>query len=131
MARKSRKSRRVSRRHRKGGAGSPDPSTYSSGAGYGVAVNGSVNSQFERTFSQTGPDGAFPSNQSVGVQGQNIGYPQQVNTSLVQKAGGSRRKKKGGFWGQIINQALVPFSILGMQQTFRRKKHSGTRKNKH
>jgi hypothetical protein len=32
-----------------------------------------------------------------------------------------RKSQKGGFWGQIINQAIVPFSILGMQQSYKRK----------
>jgi hypothetical protein len=121
-----------SRKHRKGGAGAADPSTYSSAATYGVAVNGNVNSQYNRVFSQTGPDAQFPSNQSVGVQGQNLGYPASNTQSLstIQKAG-SRRRKRGGFWGQIINQALVPFGILGMQQTYRRKKHGGSKSKKH
>jgi hypothetical protein len=125
MARKQRTSRkhRMTRKHKRGGAGAPDPSSYSSAATYGMAVNGTTNSQFERVFSQTGPDAAFPSNQSVGVQGQNVGY----SPSNAQKGGS--RKKKGGFWGQILNQALVPFTLLGMQQTYRRKRQSGTKKS--
>ena len=130
MARKYKGSRR--HRQRKGGASAADPSTYSSAATYGLAVNGTSNSQFDRVFSQTGPDAQFPSNQSVGVQGQNVGYPASNTQSLstIQKAG-SRRKKRGGFWGQIINQALVPFGILGMQQTYRHKKHGGSKSRKH
>ena len=124
MANKHKKSR--SRRHRKGGASAADPSTYSSASSYGMAVNGTGNSQFERVFSQTGPDAQYPSNQIVGVQGQNLGYSP---SATIQKAGS--RKKKGGFWGQIINQALVPFGILGMQQTYRRKKHGGKKTRKH
>lgn len=44
-----------------------------------------------------------------------------------QRAGGRRasRKKKGGFWGQMINQAIVPFALFGMQQTYRRKSSNG------
>ena len=130
MAHKYKRSR--SRRHRKGGAGSPDPSSYSSATTYGVAVNGTTDSQYNRVFSQNGPDAQFPSNQSVGVQGQNVGYSASNTQSLstIQKAG-SRRKKRGGFWGQIINQALVPFGILGMQQTYRRKKNGGAKSRKH
>jgi hypothetical protein len=118
MARKHTK--RSLKRHRKGGAGAPDPSTYSSAATYNLAVNGTGDSQYNRVFSQSGPDSQFPSNQSVGVQGQNLGYPASVT---MQKAGGKRKSKKGGFWGQILNQAIVPFSILGLQQTYRRKKN--------
>ena len=35
------------------------------------------------------------------------------------------RSRRGGLWGEVINQAIVPLSILGMQQSFRRKKHGG------
>jgi hypothetical protein len=52
----------------------------------------------------------------------------------------SRRTKsrRGGFLGSLINTAIVPLSILGMQQTYRKKSHGGkksyggkhTRKNK-
>jgi|LauGreDrversion4_2_1035121.scaffolds.fasta_scaffold112353_3 hypothetical protein len=101
------------RRSMRGGANAPNPSSYTSASSWGTAVNGSGDSQFNRTFDGSGP--AI----YTGVQGQ--------------KAGGKRRSKKGGFWGQILNQALVPFSILGLQQTYRRNKHGGkrTRRNRH
>jgi len=103
----ARKSRSRSRRYR-GGAGSPDPSSYSSGASYGVAVNGpTVEDQFNRTFMGTGPA------TYRGVQGQMTG---------------GKRSRRGGFlgaMGSVVNQAIVPFSILGMQQTYRKKHHGG------
>jgi hypothetical protein len=37
-----------------------------------------------------------------------------------QRAG--RRHRRGGFLGEVINQAAVPLSILAMQQTYRRKR---------
>lgn len=51
----------------------------------------------------------------------------------LNKAGGSRRRrgKKGGFWGEIINRAIVPFGILGLQQTYRRRKSGGTKRRRH
>ena len=117
MARKGsyrRKSHRHRRNHRGGNA--PNPASYSSAATYGMAVNGSGGSQFNRVFENGGN-----SNVLTGVQGQNAGIP----PSLAQRAGGKRRSKKGGFWGQVINQAVVPFGILGLQQTYRRKHHKG------
>jgi len=95
-----------SRRHRGGSA--PNPSSYSSGATYGMAVNGTVNSQFNRVFDQKGPDGSFQSNSSVGVQGQ--------------RAGRRSRGRRGGLWGQVINQAIVPFGLLAAQQTYRKRR---------
>lgn len=130
MPRRHRKSSRSSstrsRRHRKGGSNAPDPSSYSSASTYGMAVNGSGDSQYNRVFSNSSPDAQFPSNTIVGVQGQNVGY-----SPSTQKAGGRRRKKRGGFWGSIVNQAVVPFGILGMQQTYRRKKYGGSKSRRH
>jgi hypothetical protein len=42
---------------------------------------------------------------------------------------GKAKSRRGGFLGSLINQAIVPFSILGMQQTYRRKRRGGTRKH--
>ena len=89
------------RKHRGGSA--PNTSSYSSATTYGMAVNGTGNSQFDRVFSQTGMDGKYQSNTIVGVQGQNLG----PSPSVAQRAGGRRRSKKGGFWGEVINQAIL------------------------
>lgn len=121
MARKSsyrRKSHRHGKKHRGGSA--PNPSSYSSASSYGMAVNGTGDSQFNRVFSQSGINSKFQSNAIVGEQGQNVGLP----PSVAQRAGG-RRSKRGGFWGQVINQAVVPFGLLGLQQTYRRKRQNG------
>ena len=44
------------------------------------------------------------------------------------------KSRRGGFLGSLVNTAIVPLSILGMQQTYRKKSHGGkrtrTRKNK-
>ena len=49
----------------------------------------------------------------------------------------SRKSRKGGFLGSLLNQAIVPFSILGLQQTYKRKrggkhtrKHKGGRRSR-
>ena len=117
MARKCsyrRKSHRHGRKHRGGNA--PNPSSYSSATTYGGVVNGSLDSQFNRVFGNGGN-----SNILTGAQGQNLGLPPTV----AQRAGGRRRSKKGGFWGEVINQAIVPFGILGLQQTYGRKRSGG------
>lgn len=126
MARKhtTRKHRKASRRQR-GGYPAPDPSSYSSAATYQLAVNGDGNAQYNRVFDINGPDGSNPGNQIVGLQGQNLGFPASVSMK------GGRRKRRGGNLGAIINQAVVPFSLLGMQQTFRRSKKGGRKTRKH
>ena len=130
MAHKRRHSRgkRGSRRMRGG--------SYTSGSTYGSYVNGSGDSQFNRTFDTTGPYAARAGAEYVGAQGQNaqqFGSPSDQNLSLIQSAGKRRRSRRGGFLelGGIINQAIVPFSILGMQQTYRKKSHGGRRTRRH
>ena len=45
----------------------------------------------------------------------------------------SRRTKsrRGGFLASLINQAIVPFSLLGMQQTYKKKHHGGRKTRRH
>jgi hypothetical protein len=94
-----------------------------------MAVNGPVDSQINNSLTTSGSNGQSPSTTSVGVQGQNVGVP----SNQLMKGGRRSKmsnKRRGGFWGHVINQAVVPFSILGMQQTYGRKKRGGrTRKN--
>lgn len=108
------------RRHRGGSNNSgtmpaPNPSSYSSAATYGLAVSGSGNSQFDRVFDQKGVDGSSQSNTIIGLQGQKAGR---------------RLGKRGGVWGQVINQAIVPFSILAGQYTYRPRSKQGGRRTR-
>lgn len=117
------------RRHKKSMRGG---AAYSSAATYGQYVNGTENAQYNRVFSQTGPYASNPSNVSIGAQGQNSNFvdaPNAASLALIQRAGSKSRhtkKRRGGFLGQVINQAIVPFGILGMQQSYKRK-HRHTR----
>jgi hypothetical protein len=70
----------------------------------------------------------------VGAQGQWAqppNLPTTQNLNLVQSAGKRSRRKRGGFWGQVINQAVVPLSILGMQQTFKKKRNGRGHTRRH
>jgi hypothetical protein len=114
-----------SRKHgKRGGAGA-----YSSAASYGSYVNGSGDSQWNRVFTGANlPNG----NEIIGAQGQNSTIPPSVASS-GKMTGGKRRTKKGGFWGQVISQALVPFGLWGLQNRFSRRKglrsHKKTRRH--
>lgn len=112
MAHKKSCSHRHKRRSYRGG-NAPSTSSYSSAAGYGMAVNGPMDAQLTRVNNSGGQ-----SMSSIGAQGQ--------------RAGGRRknsRVKKGGFWG-VLNQAIVPFSILAMQQTYKKRKQNGGTKKR-
>jgi len=123
MARHSRRHRSRSRKMSGG--------KYTDGASYGTYVNGSADAQYNRVF---GPEYAnVPGNVIIGAQGQNIPSTSQIPTpeqlALVQKAG--RRRRRGGFLGDIVNQAVVPFSLLGAQQTYRRKRGGKRHSRRH
>ena len=138
------------RKNKRGGTGNPNlpysqpvsyGGGYSSASSYGTYVNGSGDSQYNRVFSQTSPDAGNPSNNIWGVQGQNLTMPQNPTPqqlSLIQSAGrrrkmsrsrsrsrmsrmGRTRSRRGGYFGDVISQAAVPFGILALQQTFGRK----------
>ena len=106
---------------------------YSDAASYGMFVNGTGDQQWNRTMDQSGPYGQIQGNVIIGAQGQNVTPPSQVPTAeqlaLVQKAG--RRRRRGGFLGEVVNQAIVPLSLLGMQQTYRRKRGGSRRTRRH
>lgn len=101
-----------------------------SATSFGEQLYGSGDAQFSRVFDQAGAFGQVPGNVIIGTQGQNVIPASQMPTSaqlnLVQSAGrrrrGSRRSRRGGFLGEVVNQAVVPLAILGMQQTYRRKR---------
>ena len=121
MVHRRNRSRKHSRKNKRGGG------SYTSAASYNEYVNGNQNTQFDRVFSTSGPYGGINGNTIIGAQGQNshlAGLPTHQQLSLVQKAGKSRRKR-GGFLGTVVNQAAVPFSLLGLQQTYARKKYGG------
>ena len=130
---KHRHSHRHSRRHisrsRKMRGGS-----YTSASTYGAFVNGSPASQFARTFDTTGPYADRVGSEYVGAQGQwsqQPNVPSAQNLSLIQSAGRHRKNRRGGFFGEVINQAIVPFGLLGLQQTYRKKRHGGRKTRKH
>jgi hypothetical protein len=98
---------------------------YTSAASYGMAVNGDTNAQYNRVF---GPQYAgVPGNVIIGAQGQNIPSQSQIptaaNLALAQSAG--KRRRHGGFVGE---EAVVPLSLLAMQQTYKGKKGGSTAK---
>ena len=122
--RHSRRRHRTRSRRMRGGNGN-----YTSASTYGGYVNGSPDSQFARTFDQSGPYGGRVGSEYVGAQGQwaqQPATPSAGQLTLIQSAGKRRRKsRRGGFFGEVLNQAVVPLSILGLQQTYRRKRQGG------
>ena len=104
-------------------AGHPNPSSYSDGASYVKAAVGSTNTQYENVFKN--PNNTSPSNGLIGLQGQKISGGRKYKKH-------PKKSKKGGYWSQVVNQAVVPFTLWGMQSTYRSKRGGkGTRKRKY
>jgi hypothetical protein len=117
---KKRQSKRT--RTRKGGTGSASPSSYSSAASYALKTVGPANTQYDNVFDISKSNA--PGNALVGLQGQTVGGRRRSRRSR-----GRSRSQKGGLWGEIISTALAPFTLLAMQQSYRRKKGGkGTRR---
>lgn len=122
------------KRHRKTQKGGQAPPSAWGwiGNNYGTGIQ-----QFWRTFTaQPGGDaGTVNSNQIT-----RIGHPNDNDPplSLMQRQSGGKKKqcggkksrkgkgKKGGFLGigAVLEQAIVPFGLLGMQQSYGKSKHS-------
>lgn len=115
---------------------------YSSASTYGSWIAGSGDSQFSRVMDNPGSNNLTPV--GSGANGV-LGAPNSQQLSLIQSAGrrrrrhskklhsgkSGRRSKKGGFFGlgSVINQAIVPFGILGLQQTYRKRGSTPKYKN--
>jgi hypothetical protein len=128
MAKGSRSRSRKQSRKQRGGS-------WTSGSTYGEFVNGPGPAQFDRTFSATGPYADRIGTGYIGAQGQwfrEAGVPTAQNLELVQSAGRRRKGKRGGFLGPVISQAIVPATILGLQQSYGRRGSSfnKTRRNR-
>jgi len=96
---------------------------YTSAASYEGSILGSENDQYARVFNQGGPNNsqsnAIMGNASTG----NLGY-------LPYQRAGKRKTKKGGFLGLsgVVNQAVVPFSLVGLNQVYGKRR--GSRKTR-
>jgi hypothetical protein len=90
-------------------------SGYSDAQSYVRSVVGTPNMQYNNVF---GVNAKGHPNTIHSLSGQMLGGKQRKS---LRKSLKKSLKKRGGMWGQVINQAIVPFGLLGMQQSYRRK----------
>ena len=123
------------RRRQRGGAGEPPapptpaPAPYSDSASYMLSKVGDGNTQWNNVFATQGP---VPFGNEI--------RPLDGNStvqSAIQAGGrrrrGTRRGRRGGFFGNVISQAIVPFGLLALQNKYSRRlrhKRGGTRKHR-
>jgi hypothetical protein len=133
----AKKGSRGSRRTRKMMSNQQGGNAPDSAWGYVMNTVGDGWTQFMDTFSvQPGENaGAMNSNQLVSIKNPNINDP---SSSILKQTGGKRRKgkgKKGGFLGvgAVLEQAVVPFGLLAIQQSYgksKRAKRGGSKRSR-
>ena len=112
---------------RKGGRRQHRGGNYSSATGYNDYVNGpNGDAQTGRVFNQSGPYGQDQGNGLIGAQGQHVFHSPNPGNSSLLRGGKPKKTRRGGNLGTILSQAAVPFSLLGLQQSYRRK-HSNSK----
>jgi hypothetical protein len=117
----SRSHSRKSKKHtlgkkKRGGVGNAQSMVpnYGSASNYSLATVGEGNTQYQNVF---GPGEMYPhSNALVSLDGRTLGGKRRKTRKH------NKRGKKGGFLSGVISQAIVPFSLLGMQQSFGKRK---------
>jgi len=120
------------RRRQRGGSAqaqaAPAPAPYSDAASYVAANYGDGNTQWNNVF-------GGQSTSTMGNEIVNLNHPQMVQASVPQGGGrrrrGTRRGRRGGFFGNVVSQAIVPFGLLALQNKYSRRvrnKRGGTRK---
>ena len=131
------KSRRNVRKNKRGG---------SAGSAWNFVGQtvGSGNTQWNNVFQKGGPfgseiqnaSGTGPTNSAMAnIMDGKSGAMLSGKSQSGGKKGGSKRSKKGGYWGQILSQAIVPFGLWGAQNKFSRRKglfsSQQSKKNRH
>lgn len=123
MAKKTRK--------QQGGSGMAPPSAW--GSVFNTYGNGWTQFLNALTLQPGANAGSSGSNDLVPIGKANANDP---GVSILKQSGGKKKRsgksKKGGFLGigALLEQAVVPFGLLGIQQSYgksRRTKHSGSR----
>jgi len=117
------------RRRQRGGDGEGQaPPAYTDGSSFVGANYGDGNTQWNNVF---GPH----STSTMGNEIVNLNHPQMVQANVPQGGGrrrrGTRKGKRGGFLGNVVSQAIVPFGLLALQNKYSRRlrhKRGGTRK---
>lgn len=100
------------RRGKRGGDG---------GADWVLKNFGNGNQQWDNTFTNSGSaqqGNLLPTLPGAPAVGPN-------NNAQSSLKGGSRRRsrsRRGGYWAQVLNQALVPFGLVGLQNRFSRRR---------
>jgi hypothetical protein len=124
--RRHRSRRHRSHRRRYRGGGGADT--------YELGVVGNGQTQFNNTF-RINPNDTIVGKQSnvirdikdpsLGVKPLGVNFDSPLLKGGRRRRGSrrsrSRRSRRGGYWGEVVNQAVVPFALLAAQNRFSKK----------
>jgi len=121
------------RRRQRGGSGEPQgppaPAPYSDAASYMLSKVGDGDAQWNNVFATQGP---VPFGNEIRPLDGNINVQANIQAGGRRRRG-TRKGKRGGFFGNVISQAIVPFGLVALQNKYSRRlrhKRSGTRKHR-
>ena len=96
-------------------------------------VAGPLKDQLQNTLSINGPPGnalVLENGRSISMSGPTSGPMTGGRRRRHGRRGrghsrrrGSSKRMRGGFMGSVINQAVVPLALLGLQQTYGRRRN--------
>ena len=119
------------RRRQRGGAGEvpAGPAPYSDAASYMLSKVGDGNTQWNNVFTGSGPS---PFGNEIRPLDGNVNVQANIQAGGRRRRG-TRKGKRGGFFGNVVSQAIVPFGLLALQNKYSRRlkhKRGGTRKHR-
>ena len=127
---RSRKNSSRSRKHGQKGGDAP-----ASAWGYVLNTFGDLNTQLSNALTLSNNQNVATLNSTQVVPIKNVNANEPASLMLKQAGGRKGKGKKGGFLGigAILEQAVVPFGLFGLQQSYgksRRGKQSGNFKTR-
>jgi len=108
-----------SRRHNKKRGGNSFTSSYADAAG--LQTTGASN-YAAATNASPGPSPS-PIVKGGSSKARGKSMSQSQSRAKGRAKGRGRSQGIGGFWGAVLEQAIVPLTLLGIQQTYGRKRH--------
>lgn len=141
-----RRRRTNSRKNKRGGSAGNAGNAGSAGSAWNFVGQtvGSGDTQWNNVFQKGGPfgseiqsvNGSSPSTTAMSnIASGNAGPMLSGTQNGGKRRKGSRRSKKGGYWGHLLSQAVVPFALWGAQNKFSRRKglfsSQRSKKNRH
>jgi hypothetical protein len=113
---------RSKRRHNKKRGGNAFTSSYADAAG--LQTTGASNYAAATSPSPSpSPSPASVKGGSSKARGKSMGQSMGQSQSKSRAKGRGRSQGIGGYWAAVLEQAIVPLTLLGIQQTYGRKRH--------